>query len=190
MTSIEDERRHLMDLWKATGTEAFLRAASCLSDDRAGSEGLASSIHPSAGKFTDLPTGRTRGRPEDPDLGALIVMACLFVKDPSRSVQGAAREVASHMSEQHSLDATVERLRKKFKAHREKLVSLGQTLVAIELTLPMMAEAGAAIERSRPAFAAAVQDIQKFVAGINQIGVGLAAAWQRAGLAGKKSIDE
>jgi len=152
-------RRHLIAIAEATGNDAYRRAAEVLSDKSAGADpvGLLSIA------------ARRMGRPEERDIGGLLMMAVLVTR--GRSEHGAATEVAKHMPRTSSAtkrlrqptssttQAAVERLRKKFRQNRGKLLEIGRTLALI-------ADAWPELVRSTTALHAKFADAQPKIAGL------------------------
>jgi hypothetical protein len=129
----------MIALAKKTGNSAYLRAAAQL--QRAGDVPDAADTSRS---LLDL-VGPRQGRPELEDLGPLLFMALLLARDPERSELSAAQEVAHAIPRQHSLESTVERLRKKFRKHRQQLLDLARQFSELQRAGAAVAKLGVAI---------------------------------------------
>jgi hypothetical protein len=94
-------------------------------------------------------------RPAADDNLPLAMMAQMIVREGLTEL-AAAKKVAARMTKlsyptrQHSYEATVERLRKKFAGRRPQLVRGEATRAALELVIEQGTSLGLAVGKSRP----------------------------------------
>jgi hypothetical protein len=183
------ERRRLIALAKTTGNPTYLRAAQQLRragdpPDEADDKDLLDLLPASRKDLLDLlPASRPPHRPEEPDMGALLAMTVLIAQDPKQRAKRAAKAVAEAMSKQravHSIDATTDRLRRKFRRYKDKLLPLGRDLVRHG---PALAQAVESLRRNGPAVARFRQALGEAVNSLRRNGPALVCRGQALGQA-------
>lgn len=128
------ERQRLIEVFRRTGNEAFLRAALCLRRrgttlDRADILQLLRDGEP-----------RPVGRPDTKDRESLVEMGMLLAKGRAKNRTDAARQVARN-SPGHSLQATIHRLREKFKEEQASIELEVDGLLAVERSIELERQA-------------------------------------------------